>query len=81
MSFAFTVPDKGDKWTFGEKETIREVNNIAKLYDVSVVDTPFYDSTSVYARSFDLLDGEEKRLDGLRELEILKLRVLVKGKM
>jgi len=31
MSFAFTVADKGDTWTFGEKETQREVNNIAKL--------------------------------------------------
>src|SRR5690606_32466580 len=44
MSFAFTVADGGDTWTFGESETVREVTNIAKLYDVSVVDTPFYDS-------------------------------------
>ena len=81
MSFAFTVADKGDTWTYGEKETVREINNIARLYDVSVVDTPFYDSTSIYARSFELLDSEEKRLESLRELEILKLRnqILTKG--
>lgn len=56
MSFAFTVAEKGDNWSYGEKETLREVTNINKLYDVSVVDTPFYDTTSVYARSFELLE-------------------------
>lgn len=81
MSFAFTVADKGDTWTFGEKETTRDINNIDRLYDVSVVDTPFYDSTSVYARSFDLLDGEEKRLESLREKEILKQKIIMKGKI
>lgn len=81
MSFAFTVADKGDTWTFGDKETTREVNNIDKLYDVSVVDTPFYDSTSIYARSLDLLESEEKRLDSLHELEILKLKIKIKGEI
>lgn len=81
MSFAFTVADKGDTWTFGEKETTREINDIDRLYDVSVVDTPFYDSTSVYARSFDLLDSEEKRLDSLREVQLLKLKAQAKGKV
>ncbi len=78
MSFAFNVADKGDNWTFGEKETKREVNNIAKLWDVSVVDTPFYDSTSIYTRSFELLDSEEKRLDSLNELELEKLKFKIK---
>lgn len=81
MSFAFTVADGGDTWTFGENETTREVTNIDKLWDVSVVDTPFYDSTSVYARSLELLDGEERRLDGLRESEILKQKIIMKGKI
>ncbi len=81
MSFAFTVADKGDTWTFGEKEIRREVNNIAKLWDVSVVDTPFYDSTSIYARSLELLESEEKRLESLRELELLKLKLKMKGEM
>ena len=68
-SFAFTVSDGGDTWSFGESETVREVNAIDKLWDVSVVDTPFYDSTSIYARSFDLLESEEKRLESLNEQE------------
>jgi len=81
MSFAFNVADGGDSWTFGENETTRDVTNIAKLYDVSVVDTPFYDSTSIYARSLDLLDGEKRRLDELGELELLKLKAKIKGEI
>lgn len=81
MSFAFTVADRGDKWTFGKTETVREVTNIAKLWDVSVVDTPFYDSTSIYARSLELLDSEEKRLDSLRESQVLKQKIIMKGKI
>ena len=82
MSFAFTVADGGDTWTFGENETVREVTNIAKLYDVSVVDTPFYDSTSIYARSLELLENEEKRLDSLNEqLNLRKRKLKMKGRI
>ncbi len=78
MSFAFTVADKGDVWSYGELETIREVNNIKKLYDVSVVDTPFYDTTSVYARSFELLENNLKQLDSF-DLQKRKLEILYKN--
>lgn len=83
MSFAFTVADGGDTWTFKDDETIRVVTQIDKLWDVSVVDTPFYDSTSIYARSFDLLDSEKKRLDSRKndELELLKLKAKLKGRI
>ena len=81
MSFAFRVADGGDSWTFGEKETVREVTNIAKLWDVSIVDTPFYDSTSIYTRSLELLESEEKRLESLNEIELLKEKIKLKGKM
>lgn len=81
MSFAFTVPAGGDVWSFGEKETVRDVNKIDKLWDVSVVDTPFYDATSVYARSLELLDSEKRRLDSLRECELLKQKIALKGKV
>ncbi|MBH1941641.1 HK97 family phage prohead protease [Mobilitalea sibirica] len=63
MSFAFTVADKGDTWTYGENETFREVTSINRLYDVSVVDTPFYDTTSVYARSVELLESNFAQLE------------------
>lgn len=81
MSFAFSVADGGSTWTFKDDETIRDVTNIDKLYDVSVVDTPFYDSTSVYARSLELLESEERRLDSLREIKLLKLKTIMKGKI
>ena len=74
MSFSFTVGDKGDEWTYGDKETIRKVTNINKLYDVSVVDTPFYDTTSVVARSLNGLESEFKQLESFdlrkRKLEM-----------
>lgn len=81
MSFAFRVADGGDKWTFRKNETFREVTNIAKLYDVSVVDTPFYDSTSIYTRSLELLESEERRLESLNEIEVLKLKIKIKGEV
>lgn len=77
MSFAFTVADRGDNWSYGENETIREVININKLYDVSVVDTPFYDTTSVYSRSFELLDNNLKQLESF-DLKKRKLEILYK---
>lgn len=77
MSFAFTVADRGDNWSYGENETIREVININKLYDVSVVDTPFYDTTSVYSRSFELLENNLKQLESF-DLRKRKLEMLYK---
>jgi len=81
MSFAFTVAVDGDKWTITDEESYREVTNIDKLYDVSVVDTPFYDSTSIYARSLELLDSEKRQLDSLNEIETLKQKIILKGNM
>lgn len=75
MSFCFSVADKGDTWTYGDDETYREVTNIKKLYDVSVVDTPFYDSTNVFARSFELLDNNLQAKQDSFELQKRKLQM------
>jgi len=80
MSFAFSVADQGDSWSFGDSETTRDVTNIERLYDVSVVDMPFYDGTSINARSFELLDSEKRRLDSLQEQALLKIKISMKGK-
>ena len=77
MSFSFTVADQGDEWSYGDAETTRKVTAINKLYDVSVVDTPFYDTTSVFARSFELLDSNLKQLDSF---ELRKRKLLMKTK-
>lgn len=47
MSFAFTV--KEEKWDY-DTDT-RTITNIDKLYDVSIVDIPAYEGTSVFARN------------------------------
>jgi len=81
MSFAFTIAENGDVWTINDTGSIREVTNIDRLWDVSVVDTPFYDSTSIYARSLELLESEERRLDSLNELQVLKIKLKIKGEL
>ena len=77
MSFSFTVADNGDEWSYGEVEITRNVRNIEKLYDVSVVDTPFYDTTNVFARSFELLDSNLEQLDSF-DLRKRKLMLINK---
>lgn len=83
MSFAFTV--KSDIWEYEEVDgmmhTKRTITDIDKLYDVSVVDVPFYDSTSIYARSFELLESEKKnRLDEARAFELRKKKLQLQAK-
>lgn len=82
MSFAFTTAPSGDAWTYSDdyKTVYREITDIERLWDVSVVDTPFYDATSIYARSFELLDSELRRLDSLSEAKVLKEKITLKGK-
>lgn len=63
MSFAFLVGD--DEWDL--KTDTRTIKTIDKLLDVSVVDTPFYDSTSIYARALNSLESEKKKLENLKE--------------
>ena len=81
MSFAFCVANAGSEYQETEDGIFRKITKIERLCDVSVVDTPFYDSTSIYARSFDLLDCELKGLDCYREREILKLKINLKGRI
>ena len=72
MSFAFTVAER--KWDY-ETDT-RTVLRISKLYDVSVVDVPAYDSTEIYARSKEEYEKEKKEYQELK-LEKEKLKLLL----
>lgn len=83
MSFAFSVAEGGSRWAFTQDGTFRTVFKIAKMYDVSVVDAPFYEGTSIYARSLELMDIEKRRVDAAREkeIEILRQKILAKGKV
>lgn len=80
MSFAFTVSSqKIDRSGSIPKRTI---TGIDRLFDVSVVDLPAYDQTSIaVSRSLALVDTELKAMDmekAKREAEILKLKIQIK---
>lgn len=70
MSFAFTVAERKCDY---ETDT-RTVLRISKLYDVSVVDVPAYDTTEVYARSMEEYETEKREYlkckDEKRKLEM-----------
>lgn len=53
-SFAFTVDDAGQSWSHAEDgQLVRSINEVSGLFDVSIVSTPAYASTSVSLRAID----------------------------
>lgn len=56
MSFAFTVRKEGESWEKG-KTPKRSIKQFDRIFDVSVVDIPAYENTSIYARSLELADA------------------------
>lgn len=80
MSFAFTVAE--ESWDIKSDPAIRTIKKIDKLWDVSVVDTPFYDTTSIYARALGSLENEKKKLDSLKEQrEVARKKLQLKIKL
>lgn len=78
MSFAFTVTD--EEWDYNTDT--RRILAIDKLWDVSVVDTPFYDTTSIYARALSTLENGKKDLDKSKEQrELTRKKVELKIKL
>ena len=74
MSYAFTVSK--EEWDY-ETDT-RRILEIDKLYDVSVVDVPAYDSTEIYARSKEQFEKEKEQHEANKlELEKEKLKLLL----
>ena len=82
MSFAFTVDEQ--VWNREGKIPKRTITKIERLYDVSVVDTPAYDATSIYARSLESMELELKAME-LEEQEqksvIIKKRIKIKSQI
>ena len=78
MSFAFTVAPNGDEWKYENDYTkvTRTINAIETLYDVSVVDTGFYEKTQVYARALDKVDTLKRELHQ-RKLDFEKEKALI----
>lgn len=86
MSFAFHV--NKSEWTFieddgeGKEIDLRRVKEIDKLYDVSAVDIPAYDTTSISARSQFSAVSEKRAAESRRtaeELELEKTKLLLLG--
>jgi hypothetical protein len=69
MSFAFTVR----KDDYNKETRTRTILDIEKIFDVSAVDLPAYDTTSIYARSFALLESEAKALESAEKRRRLYL--------
>jgi HK97 family phage prohead protease len=83
MSFAFTV--KSQSWDRSGKIPKRTITAIDRLFDVSVVDLPAYDQTSIQAsaRSLELVETELKALDDAENLErrkVIAKRIKIKTK-
>lgn len=79
MSFAFTV--NGQEWDRSEKVPLRKITSIERLYDVSIVDLPAYEGTSIYSRSLDFVESELRAMDLEREKkekELVRRRIKLK---
>lgn len=79
MSFAFTVDEQ--VWNREGRIPKRTITKIERLYDVSVVDTPAYDATSIYARSLESMELELKAMELVEQEEqskIIKKRIKIK---
>lgn len=81
-SFAFTVTS--DTETVDEKgEVHRTITGIGKLFDVAICPNGAYgDLTEIYARSYDLLESEQKgKAEALKRCEVLRLKNINKIKI
>lgn len=86
MSFCFRVSE--DEWTDLDTDTpTRTVLKIAKVYEVSAVNSPAYDLTDINARDKAALDNAKialenarsKELDNSKALDIYKLKNKIIG--
>lgn len=71
MSFAFTV--KSENYDY-ETDT-RRILEFDKIYDVSVVDVPAYETTEIYARSKEQYEKEKEEYLKKKQLELDKQKL------
>ena len=72
MSFAFTV--KSEEYDY-ETDT-RKILAFDKIFDVSVVDVPAYESTEIYARSKETYEEDKKNYLELKKAKMLAIMSL-----
>lgn len=68
MSFAFIVADEEIDYATNTRRILR----IEKLFDVSVVDVPAYESTEIYARSKEAYEQEKAEYEQQKQLDLEK---------
>lgn len=75
MSFRFSVREEA----YDKQNHMWTVRRIKRLYDVSAVDIPAYDDTSIFARKQAVMDLEErrKRLELDKRKKKLQLRLKI----
>lgn len=79
MSFAFNVTKQ--EIDRSGKLPHRTITGIGRLFDVSIVDFPAYEGTSVYARSLELVDTELKTLENDEQRQSLENEEVRKNKL
>lgn len=84
MSYLFEVAE--EEWKDVDKEMpTRIIKKISKVIEVSAVNYPAYEDTTIYARALISLDNERKALDNARankrKIEIRKRRISIKTKI
>lgn len=67
MSFAFSVADDDVQYD-DDGFMHRSIRKFGRIFDVSVVDTPAYDETSVFARSKELAEARRAEADAQRKV-------------
>lgn len=74
MSFAFTIKDESVDYKQNETPH-RKITKVDRLWDVSVVDIPAYDDTSVYARSIEEI--KEREIEKINKKVDYQLKTLI----
>ena len=70
MSFAFSVNPDGERWETDDNGfQKRTITKFDRIFDVSVVDTPAYDETEIFARSKAIADANAQTPDGEKRAE------------
>ena len=70
-SFAFTV----DEWEYDEKKKLTTITKIGRMFDIALIDFPFYTDTEVEARSLDTRSNLRPEIERITR-ERLKERLL-----
>ena len=75
MSFAFTVKEEDVR---NGRTPHRRITRFDRIFDVSVVDTPAYEDTSIYARSLDRVETWKRQAEAGKSKTNYYIKNLIK---